>query len=290
MMRKENGVAAALVGVSLLLGTLLMVSTEAGAAGSSPFCKERMVRDFEKPLRSLPKLRPVPERPPFAPPSTSLSELGNAVLVLEDGETGRVGYGFSAPNSDRRFPLHWGVVGQAVQVSTEGEAIRPITRVRRRVGVVSLASLNNLSFRFEIPSDTGLYRVDLVFRDKDRKLLGRYGHYFRVMRPRISVELVADPSIVHPGEDIYHRLLNTGNVPVGYAAPFSVEQFDGTGWARYPWSTRWLRPLFRLPGGLAGRCQVFRVPEDMPPGVYRFRKGLRKPSLSLTTAPFEVAP
>jgi hypothetical protein len=266
-----------------------MISTGSGAAELSRFCEKRVVHDYERPLNSLPKLRAIPEHPSFAPRNTSLDGSANAILVLEDGEAGRVGYGFTAPDSDRRVSLHWTVAGQAAQVNAKGEEIRPLARVRRRVGVVDVAALNDLYLSFRIPSDPGLYRVDLVFRGKERKLLGRYGQYFRVVRPTVSVGLAASPAIAHRGEDVNVRVLNFGTVSVGYGTPFSVEQFDGTGWIRYPWNQRWTRPLFRLGGGQAGFCQTFPVPEDMPPGVYRFRKGLSNPSMSLTTAPFEVA-
>jgi hypothetical protein len=276
--------------VSFLALGLLALSHAAGAAEPSQFCRDRLVHDYEKPLRALPKLRAIPEHPSFAPPNTSLYGPKRSVLVLSDGEAERVEYGFSAArDSDRRFSLHWTITGRADQVNAKGEVLRSVGQKERRVGVVDEAAFNRLFLALALPSDVGLYRVELVFRDRDRTVLGRYGQYFRIVRPRISVQLALSPPIVHPGQVMNTRLLNFGTATIRYGEPFRVEQFDGSRWVGYPLNINWHRPLFRLHGGQAGRCQALRIPEDMAPGAYRFRKPLADPSRGLT-ANFEVAP
>jgi hypothetical protein len=296
MMYRVKRVTVALAGTYLsALGALLMVAVGAGAVEPSQFCRDRVVHDYEKPLRSLPKLRAIPEHPSFAPSNTSLKRFsgprdGGSVVVLKAGEQALVKYGFSATQgSDRKFSLHWTIIGRAVQVNFRGDVRRPLAHVERRVGVVGETAFNDISLGFTLPSDTGLYRVDLVFRGKDHKILGRYGEYFRVVRPKLSVRLAVNPLIAHPGQGISMRLLNFGTEPIGYGLPFLVEQFDGTGWTNYPLGFGWHLPLLRLSAGQAAPCQTFGVPEDMPPGLYRFKKILVEPPRGFT-AEFEVAP
>jgi hypothetical protein len=266
------------------------VNGSAPAGVDSDFCSRPVVRDFEKPFDRMPRVHepPFSGELPFAPSRTYLHQPRSQVLVTD--EYMQIGYAFGVDQGpDRTFALNWLVSGRLFKVNGRGESIKALTDKKWSIGTVSDEEFGDLAFRFGLPSGEGLYRVDLIFRKDNGRVIGRYGQYFRVVRPTVSVRLALSQQSARSGEAIFLRIENFGTTAVSYAEPFYVERFNGTGWVPYPLGYAWHRPIFRIRGGLAGKCQSFPIPSDMPSGLYRFRKPLASPGRALT-ASFEVLP
>jgi hypothetical protein len=258
----------------------------------SRFCGKRLLRDYESVFKTLPRLHapPASGELPFAPSRTYLKQPAESVLLLGEDWDGRFSYGFGAEGDGRQsFSLDWRIEGRLFRVDREGKLVRLVSRAKREVGAISEVELEHLHIGLKVPSRLGLYRASLVFRDEDGQLLGRYGRYLRVLRPSYDVKLAASPRIARAGEVVHLRILNFGTAEIGFGAPYSIERLEESGWVSYPIKLAFHRPLFFLGGGMAGKCQEFTVPQDMPAGRYRFKKDVLGPERSFT-AEFEVVP
>ena len=238
----------------------------------------------------LPAIHQLPQSGhlPFAPGHTLFTAPATRVLVA--GRATQVSYRFGSESSSRRmFALHWQVAGRLSQITKHGKALKTIEAKKWGVGVLSQAELNRLALRFALPSREALYRVNLAFR-RAGSVLARYGEYFRVVRPTVSVKLVASQASARVGDTLFLRVENYGSTPVRYGEPFSVEGFDGLSWNPSPPDLGpWHLNQFKLFGGRAGACQLFSVPSSMPPGLYRFSKDIAIPPKDIF-AEFEVRP
>lgn len=273
---------------AFMLVVCAWTSSYADARTADGFCQEQVVRDFEGPITHLPNIHQFPRagRLPFAPSDLRWDTPPTQILVA--GRDTQVSYSFgSSSGAHRRFRLNWYIEGHLNQIDKQGKALKAIQEKRWRIGAISKAELDRLTFRFSLPSMRTLYRLNFTFR-RHGDVLARYGEYFRMVKPTVSVKLAANQLSARVGETFLLRVENFGSTSVRYGEPFSIEKFDGLSWSPAPIELGpWRMNQHKLLGGMAGPCQTFLVPSSMPPGLYRFSKEIAKPAKHLT-AEFEV--
>lgn len=140
----------------------------------------------------------------------------------------------------------------------------------------------------------GLYRYDLVFRNRSGRLLGRLHDYYRVVRRNPEIHLALNGSSFSAGETVRAKVEDPGTEWASYGADFGIERFDGAAWVPIDWEAVFgHRAAFILIGyrsrpGTAGECvSGFTVPETMEPGLYRTTKPVDRSELS---AEFTIVP
>jgi hypothetical protein len=281
----------------LVASVLAMLIATPAIADADPFCETSVVRNYRKPLEGMPPLHssPLGERLSFGPRNVFFGRTGPWPLVVGSAEIGfHLSYA-SITKHNTGPPLHWLVTAKLAQVDLSG-LVRDVIDWKR---VDGLELSDRISFSFQPPSKPALYRIEVVFRNKSRKKLGRFGEYFRVMRPTLDAGLSLNGASFRPGETVSARLENYGTEALSYGLHYSIEAFDGSAWARSPISPSGPVVAIGLATGPgeAASCWDFRIPPDAPPGLYRFVwsgesyrnrfTGFRPLTL---TAEFQIAP
>lgn len=224
------------------------------------------------PIKEVPEFDDLTSRQlPFAPPGLRLVALESG-LTVESKEVG-----FNLRNSLGPRHLDWIVESELVEVSARGRDLRSIGVKRRGIG--TFRAHVGISFLHWVPAATGYYRADVRFYRKgtDRPL-GQYSFYVRMMKPRTDLRVRTETPTVAPGQFAKATLLNLGTVPLitrSYDFGFKVQEFTGEKWITVPDNpprrvpkrlSRWV-----LSAGNAERCRLrYLVPNDQPPGLFRF--------------------
>lgn len=274
----------------LLLASVLCAPADAGAAPS--FCQERYVRDYEAPLREMPRGNPPPEGElPFGPRNFGIHRIDRTPLALEGSH---FGYRFGGKHEGTRvLDLGWRAVAVARAVDRYG-------RVRRIVGkrqwrVERIKDLDALEIAF--PADhPGFFRIDLRISTLDARRHVAYRDYFRVLRRSSEVALRVSAESIHPGEVIWAQLENPGAGNIFTRELLHLERAEAAAWVPVPlpptpssvMGVGWL-----IGPGEAATCQRVDVPADAVAGSYRFstQVNLANTGKRVTvTAPFVVAP
>lgn len=285
--------------VTLSTATLLVLlaaSARAEASGETSIpdvCRRTVVHDWSAPLKAMRSLHSLPSsgHPRFFPVGTRIEYPEDPVLVPTDPGGTDFGFTFRSESHNGRYlRLGWQIALVTARVNNNGETLKVLSSYQRRLGSVSEAAFNRLSLHAMLPHHEGFYRLSLVFRRQDGSVLGRYGKYLRILRPKASVDLVARPLTVSGGSAIYLQVVNTGTSHISFGEPFTIERYLDSGWTLAPVAVGpWHRIRLGLDGGMAGRCQRFIVPEGMSTGLYRFSKAIATPSMNASAA-FEVVP
>ncbi len=276
-------------GLVAVIGGIVGLSTPQGVWA----CGQKVVvRDYLAPLK---KAAPLNEplmsgRIPFAPSGMSL-EINGAGLVVGGGEVG-----FTLADEAIQPPrrLDWIVETKLLRTDARGKVISSASVKRRRIGWVQGDATRNLLH--EVPRSPAYYRLEIRFiRRGTDHILGRYGTYVRVMKPRVDLRVIIETPSVLPGELATARLVNLGTVPLitpSYDFGFGVQTFTSEKWIRVPDNPQRLVPKrmgpWTLPAGMETRgCLRYLVPTDQPPGLFRFA-ALGPSGEDLLTAEFEV--
>lgn len=276
--------------IAALAALALLAATPKGAAAISPpgHCANAVARDFEAPLRKLPRVRPAPADGvlAFGPGGTSLHPRAQRLGVVLSGNDGRrarqPGYelAFARTGAKRAARLDWIVTVKLARIGAGGETGRTLAWKRKRIRRASGA------YELALPPQgrRAKYRVQVVIRDRDGKRLARFAEYFRVMPPIDDIRLTLNGSAFEPGETIEACLENHGTGVVPHdACGFGVQRLVGAGWVHSPLAPPvpcpaiglYLPPGETTPGGST------TIPADAEPGRYRARFGG-------ATAEFEV--
>lgn len=288
---RQSAIASLIAALAILA---LSLAPAVASADSPPFCGEQIVHDYTRPFQRMPRLHEPPKSGhfPFAPPRVYLQSPERSVLVSEDGMGPVFSYGLSSTSSiERTIRLDWVMVARVFRVDGRGRPVEVVNRRSRAIGTVSDKELSRISLPLWLSSKESLYKVELSIMGRHGALLGRYGQYLRVVRPTVAVGLGLNSKSLRPGAALDFRVENFGTARVSYGEPFSIERFDGV-WSVYLSEAQlgpWHRNLLGLFSGAVGRCQRVRIPADAPPGKYRLRKALVRPSVSLSKE-FSVAP
>jgi len=274
---------------SLLVGLLFAPLAWAEAPS---FCRERYVRDYEAPLREMPRLRPPPEGElPFGPRNFGIHRIGRTPLALQGS---RFGYRFGGKNEGARvLNLNWRATAVTRVVDANGRPKRLIGTRRWRVHRAKDLEPLQLAFPAAHP---GFYRVDLRIATLDGRRHVAYRDYFRVLRRSNEVGIRVSAERVWPGEVVWGLLENPGAGQLSTRGYLELERAEDEAWVPVPVpaSPRSVMGFGWIIGpGEVGFCQRFDVPADAVPGNYRFstRVNLANTQKRVTvTAPFVVAP
>ena len=238
---------------------------------ASAFCDAELVRDYLKPLESLP---PIPGPPtsgdlPFGPVGLSLNAKNHDPLTI-----GKSVVGFKLAfksRSGRPSPyLGWTVIARLLRVGSGEHSRRLIERKQAHLG--KLGQGRRRDFSFHIAGAPALYRLEFELRDIHGIRLGHYGEYFRIVRPTLDAQLSLNGIFFRPGEAVDACLENFGTEPLSYGLGYSIEVFDGATWSRSPIDPPRAIPflLLRTGAGEAASHWSFLIPANAPSGWYRF--------------------
>lgn len=274
----------------LLLASLLCAPS--AAAEAPAFCHERYVRDYEAPLREMPRQNPPPEGElPFGPRNFGIHRIDRTPLAFEGS---RFGYRFGGKHEGARvLDLDWQASATARVVDAHGRVKRVVGSRHWRVHRVK--DLDPLEIAF--PADhPGFYRIDLRIATLDGRRHVAYRDYFRVLRRSNEVSIRVSAESVRPGESIWGLLQNRGAGQLSTRGYLDLERADGDAWVPVPlpptprsvMGANWL-----IGPGEVGWCRRFDVPADAVPGPYRFSTpvNLANTQKQVTvTGRFSVAP
>lgn len=283
----------------VLLGMCAAVPT---AASAYPGCgHSTLARDYLKELKRAAPINVVPvigdrstKQLPFAPAGLRLHAVGSDVVV----DASQVGFKLSNSLLGPVQQLDWIVESQLVKTDDRGEDIRRLGSERRILGTLKKGAVINLLH--PVSATPGYYRVDIRFVQKmTGRVLGQYGSYTRVMKPRVDLRVRIDTPSILPGEIARATLLNLGTVPLvtpSYDFGFSVQMLTGEKWSLVADNPQRRIPKrggpWTLPAGMENRgCLRYLVPSDQAPGLFRFVTfGVgADPQIGKIAAQFQVA-
>jgi len=273
-------------GVLLRLAIALVIPTfsytlmvvQKGTAFASPeskaaFCGRSIEPDYESVFADLPSVKEIPASGelPFGPGRLRVRSPDEAVLVPPV----RVGYDFflESPYRAQGVRPHWVLTLIAKRIGRTGVLGAVVASAEHRLDTLGRSSSQSIALN--LPSKPGLYLLDLRFRRHMGRMLGRYGQYVRVMRPRTDARLSVSASSFKAGDEVLFRVENRGTTPVGLIGEeFRFERYSDGVWSEDPASpnafTR--QRLGQLPAGTAGFCRAFSMPSSIDPGHYRISK------------------
>jgi hypothetical protein len=269
----RKGAAPLVIGAIAWLSAFGASSDSAGAA----FCETGIVHNYKQPLEQLPHIREAPlrEHLSFGPARIFMGQIGSGPLVVGSDA---VGFGLSYspfyPGHHLSPPLNWLVEAQLARVDRHGRTTQTLEKISKRVGRLRSTDdqpSGDLDLSFPV-SKPALYRVEITFTDRTGKRLGRYGKYFRVLRPSQDARLTLNGTEFHPGETVTARLENHGTDSLSYGLGRTIERYDGSTWTVAPESSQGAVPAIGLSSGPgeSASCWSFTIPPSEPPGRYRF--------------------
>ena len=109
-----------------------------------------------------------------------------------------------------------------------------------------------------------------------------------------EVGLAVERANVHSGGAAYARVENRSEHGVTFGVDYRVQRFADGKWRRAPAAPHgpWIQIALTLAAGHSGSCVRYLVPDDAPPGRYRFSRDLLAGSSSSRaySVPFRVLP
>ena len=277
-----------------LAGLLLasLVCAPLARAEAPALCHERHARDYEAPLREMPRQNPPPEGElPFGPRNFSIFRPEWKPVVLQGSN---LGYRFAAKNAaGRELHLDWELAAVLRSVDREGHAKRVLNKRYHRIGDV--ADLEQLDLTF--PADhAGYYRIDVRIKSFKSGQVVRYREHWRVLKRSVRIEIATTASSLHRGETIWGEIRNPGASRITAPLFLGLERYEGGGWVEVqqsPSPASVMTPSWWLDPGENGACHRYDVPVDAVPGLYRFVDSVYATQLQrrvTVTAPFLVEP
>lgn len=246
----------------------LAATPTASAAGS---CQTSVVDDYAAPLAALPRLPQLPAGRttlPFRPHGVVVTHRPPEKVLLIGSEAGD-GFVLSAvPGRRRAAHPGWLVSSRLALVSATGATERVLETNRARVD--KLVAHSPVRLGLHAPGEPGYYRAEIVFRNRSRERIARYGDYFRVLAGDLDVRFVLDRTALHPGETIDPRLENVGGAYLTFGLGAPIEVMQGGAWAPAPFGNGPVPAIAMVIGpGVASSCWQTTIPPDAAPGGYR---------------------
>lgn len=254
--------------VALVSAAWLLIGATASA--TADFCDSQVIRDYTKVLKRLPAIPPPPldERLDFAPPQIYLNDHGSGPLQVGPGKQGfELIFGPSEEGAASRR-VGWEVTSRLVKLDRRGHRIGPLRSIEKHV-----ERLRAVDFGFEVSGKPAIYRLEITFENKRGERLGRFGEYFRVLRPSLDVDFFLNGTTFHRGDQVQAWLVNRGVAVLSFGLFKTIEYNDGT---------TWVDPPVAFPGGpvpaiglaigpgVKTSCWKTTIPVDAALGVYRF--------------------
>ncbi len=230
-------------------------------------CSASPVRDYAAPLRHLKPLRALPMsgQPPFLSEGVKVEPIVGEIVVGD----ARPGLSLEVSGKQKRVQLDVGINMRLGRVDRTTSGVEPLESRTRIYRIVRRGEVHDLRFgRIYRP---GVYRLMVVFRRPDGKLLGKYGQYIRVVRATRDARLVVEPTMARLGETVHGHLANYGTLPLAFGLPYQVEVLEDGGWRIAEGSPTgpWPEVQSFLGSGAAGGCDAWRVPTTEAVGLYR---------------------
>jgi hypothetical protein len=198
--------------------------------------------------------------------------------------------------------LSWIVESRLVRVNGRGRAVEIAKRRMERVGLLRVSANGRPAppriVGFRRVDEPGVYRYDIVFRDRGGRLLGRFSDYYRVVRGNPETRLVLNGSSFRIGDPVLEKIENPGTESLSYGAgPGRFERLEGSSWVPLEFEDLFGHPnvvpaiAMILAAGRAGGCEFlgFEVPAGMTPGRYRVIKS-EPEAEPLLSAEFAIEP
>jgi len=284
----------------VISGVLLLVAGAIPATAAAEKCQPGLVRDYLAPLSKLPHV-PTLEwsntNLPFGPDGLVLIKKAAAqrgqplVPVQASGDLGpeesALGYELRNDSFVRsgRLQLNWKV---QAQLALMRHGPKPIATRTRRIG--ALRRNHGKQFQVPVPTSSGIYRLEIRFRARGGKLIGRIGEYFRVLPASYESQITLSAQNVRLGETLDACLENLGTQALYFGPNRQIEVFDGVAWKPSPIDppAPSTASLSILASGRRIPLISFTVPADAAPGTYRYRWQAEG---GLTLAPeFQIVP
>jgi hypothetical protein len=265
-----------MLAVLLLSAASVRASTaQPNAQASSAFCQTSVVHNYAMPLEQLPALRGLPteQELPFGPRHLLLHGVGWRPLVIKSEELGfRLSHGRAAGGVARPH-LKWLVTPTLARVNQQGRAVQTLGQITKPV--FGLGSPGGRSFTFQFAFEPGLYRLEIVFENGAGRRLGRFGEYFRAIRPTAQkARLTLNGPSFLPNEMVTARAEEYGVSWLSLHDTYSIEVYDGSNWTRAPISPKQhsllIGPVVGPGEATSASCWSFQIPSDAAPGLYRF--------------------
>jgi hypothetical protein len=261
--------AAAVFAMSLLLGV-----NQSGAKTRRGYCRQPVVHDYEQQLRGLPKVAGIPASGslPFGPPGLRVSKSTipwNRGRVVIGG--GSFGYSLGGPTPS--VPLDWNVTSRLSQLDANGTSEQTVAEARGYVEQIS--SISTGEFTLKAPPTPGPYLYSVSFADRSGDLLGSYGRYLAVVRPRVAVRLDIRAPYFRPGSILTSRLENLGTESIAASSRYWLSRRVGSHWRK--WSSKNSRGYggYQVVGaGAASKCLRVRLPAKLMSGHYRLSQSM----------------
>jgi hypothetical protein len=274
----------------LLLASL--VCAPVAAAEAPAFCHERHARDYEAPLREMPRQNPPPEGElPFGPRNFSVFRPEWKPVVLQGSN---LGYRFAAKHAEgRKLHLDWELSAVLRSVSPRGQGQKVIAKRYRRVGDVD--DLDQLDLTFPA-GHAGYYRIDIRIKSFDSGESVRYREYWRVLKRSVRIEIATSAPSLHRGESIWGEIRNPGASRITAPVFLELQRYEEGEWVEVeqpPTPASVMGTSWWLDPGENGTCHRYDVPADGVPGLYRFVDSVYAIQLQrrvTVTAPFLVEP
>lgn len=256
-----------------VLGALALVASLwlCAAHARADFCDSQVIRDYTKVLERLPAIPPGPpdEHPAFAPAQVLLLHHASGPLQVGGAERGFIiTFAPSEEGGSASRRLDWQVTSRLVELDRHGHPVGPPRTIERKV-----KRLRTADFGFRVSGKPAIYRLEIVFENESGGRLGRYGGYFRVLRPSLDVDFLLNGSTFHRGDRVQAWLVNRGVASLSFGLGKTIEYNDGTAWTK---------PPVAFPGGpvpaiglaigpgVKTSCWTTTIPTDAALGVYRF--------------------
>lgn len=277
-----------------IAGILLasLVCAPAASAEAPALCHERHARDYEAPLREMPRQNPPPEGElPFGPRNFSLFRPEWKPVVLQGSN---LGYRFAAKHGEGRvLHLDWELSAVLRGVDREGHAEKVLAKRYHRVGDVD--DLDRLDLTFAAVH-AGYYRIDVRIKSFKSGQAVRYREYWRALKRSVRIEIATSASSLHRGETIWGEVRNPGASRITAPLFLDLQRYEGSDWVEVeqpPSPASVMTPSWWLDPGENGACHRYDVPVDALPGLYRFVDSVYATQLQrrvTVTAPFLVEP
>lgn len=244
-------------------------SLSPGEPAAADFCTKSTVYDYAAPLAAMPPLPPLKAGKttlPFGPRGLALTYRPAGAVVLPGAES--VGFALSAEPGRRAARPGWLVSATMSRVSKAGSTQRLLETRRARVERVAPGAPVHL--KLGLSGEPGNYRVEIVFRDRSGKRIGRFGEYIRILAGDLDVLFSVPRAIAHPGETIEPRLENRGAAYLSFGLGAPIEVLDGGSWVPAPFGNGPVPAIGLTIGpGEATACWQRTIPADASPGTYR---------------------
>lgn len=239
------------------------------------FCSAPGPRNYALPLAKLPEIHEFPYEKqgiahlPFGPKKLGFYTW-NFSAVLVNG--GLYTYGLFNEAYDHPPTLNWTISAQLQSLDASGGVREKIAE--RSIKVKEVDNAYPPALKFEVPEKVGFYRVDIQFANIAGETLGEYSEYLRVVRPTVHVRLGINRRHFRHGQLVAFRVENVGTATATYGGDYWVARSTPQGWKGVDrLNERAIPAYFGLAGaGMAGRCSSFRVPGNLPQGLYRVSK------------------